>query len=108
MNDRMQDGNTAALLVYEREQARRESFMEEAEKERSQLVEGYMADDGGKHERDLQEYLADLIGQDSEFLHAFQRCDLQRMRQLFRHKIDFVMGDELVQKEADRLDAGGW
>ena len=103
----MPDGNTAALLAHEREQARREAFVDEAEAERPKLVQEYISDDSGKNELDLLDYLGDLVFGDPEFLHAFQRCDMERMRQLFRDKIDHAMGDELVQTYAEQLETGG-
>jgi hypothetical protein len=98
------DGNLAALRRYEREQAEGERLLELAEATRAQLVADYIADEAGKHELTLLDYLADLAGGDPEFLHALQRGDAKRMQQLFRDVIDRYLGDELVEECAQRME----
>jgi len=97
----MPDGNSAALARYERDQARGERAMDEAQAERAELVKDFIY--STKHESDVLSTLADLAGGDAEFLHALQRGDAVRMMKLLRDAVDKYHGDDLVDERAHEI-----
>jgi len=76
-----------------------------AEAKRSELVKNFINDFNSENERDLLDHLGDLAGGDAEFLHALQRGDATRMQTLFHNHIDFYLGRDLVNDEAELLMA---
>lgn len=122
MSDRMPDSNTAALHAYEAEQARGQALMEAAEVSRAGLVEDWL------HEADaasVSELIAELMAGNPKVLDLVRRMlaatttarSLERdhnraalmnagsvLCHLIRAEADRIHGDELVEREADRIE----
>ena len=118
----MPDENSAALRIYEAEQVKGELAMEQAERERPELIAEFIDDERGKNERDLLDYLGDLAGGSTGILRQIQRIkraeksvmkdDIGRdtviqaalqIAKLFTDCIDSAMGNKLVDKRAGEL-----
>lgn len=120
----MPDGNTAALNAHEREQARGAELMDQADDERAELVADYINDESSANEKVLLDYLGDLAGGSPDILRQIQRIKraeqsvtkdgigrdtvieaAMRIAKVFTDCIDSAVGDELVEKRAQEIEA---
>lgn len=119
----MPDGNTAALRAHEAEQDRRAKSRDAAGSDFRRLLADYIADCDQKHEERLQELLTEAVGDNKAFLHCLQRILViaqrpitpesqerittaaLRMLKLFVDQVDTHEGDDILNREADALDA---
>lgn len=117
----MADGNSAALRIYEADQARGEELMDLAQAERGELVEEFIADERSKNQRELLDTLGDWAGGFPDLLRQIQRIKLSKqlrtetdkdaviqaalmIARLFTDRVDNDYGNSLVEKRASQLE----
>ena len=123
MSAAMPCGVTADLRAHEAQEERNDRLMTIAEARRPQLVGEFIADPESKNQDALLNHLADLAAGDATFLHGLQRIHAiaaqpitpeaekriastaLSMLRLFRDHVDTHEGEDLVQDEADTVEA---
>lgn len=113
----MPDGNTAALRVYEAEQARGQKFQDAAERDRERLVFEKLADMKADELAELMSGINDpemntclqriVVAQRGQLDERDRETIVSaacRISKLLLDNVDFVYGDELVEKQANAIE----